>query len=683
MHPKNVGQFEKVSIMINFEDDIRDYNETIEKLQTENQALKDVLSRYQIFAGYSALPNLEADLKAELEYTERLFESCFSELLIPAFAGEIIYGEDGLPADFVYTRVNHEFAKYCGTDIKNIIGKNEGGVRYLKSPLWMDSVFKSVKILEPVGFKIKSGGENLEIKITALRHNRFYVQFRTIAFSDMETERKLTENLNFTKRLFNAVPVPLFYKDIAEGGVVCNESFSQTFFGLSSGEISGKSVSELEEYFSKEYVVFCNDMDSQLLESQVIQVYEGAVRCADGKNRVYIVTKTVVKDSFGKPVGILEVMQNIDEMIKTRKELAESESRYKTLFNSIAEPIIVADAEGNIVLCNSSAVELFEEEYDTDTGGKKVPAEELTDKDFIRSVIETGETMTRRVAVSVRGQERWYMSSLQPLSDAFGEKLVQIISADITEIKRYQTELLKQKTHAEDSSNLKTIFLANIAHETRTPANIISGHVQMIQAGLHPEKLDSYLTVIHKNTIKLLDIIDDIVELSRIESGQIKLRHEICSINSILEDAFVYMSDSLEESGKKLELKRTENFGEYDSLIYADNQYISQILKKLISNAVTFTQKGFISLGAKISGSNLVFYVEDTGIGIPEEKLNIIFERFRQADEGTARQYGGNGLGLAIANELVKRMGGTLEVKSSVGKGSVFSFSIPYKKAGM
>jgi hypothetical protein len=291
--------------------------------------------------------------------------------------------------------------------------------------------------------------------------------------------------------------------------------------------------------------------------------------------------------------------------------------------------------------------------------------------------------MTRRVAVSVRGQERWYMSSLQPLSDAFGEKLVQIISADITEIKRYQTELLKQKTHAEDSSNLKTIFLANIAHETRTPANIISGHVQMIQAGLHPEKLDSYLTVIHKNTIKLLDIIDDIVELSRIESGQIKLRHEICSINSILEDAFVYMSDSLEESGKKLELKRTENFGEYDSLIYADNQYISQILKKLISNAVTFTQKGFISLGAKISGSNLVFYVEDTGIGIPEEKLNIIFERFRQADEGTARQYGGNGLGLAIANELVKRMGGTLEVKSSVGKGSVFSFSIPYKKAGM
>jgi signal transduction histidine kinase len=205
----------------------------------------------------------------------------------------------------------------------------------------------------------------------------------------------------------------------------------------------------------------------------------------------------------------------------------------------------------------------------------------------------------------------------------------------------------------------------------------------MIQSGLHPEKLHSYLGAIYKNTLRLLDIIDDIVELSKIESGQIKLRHEICSINSILEDAFVYLSDFHEESGKKLELKRTCAFSEYESLIYADNQYISQVLKKLIANAVTFTQKGYIKLGANLSDGKVVFFVEDSGIGIPKDKLNVIFERFRQADEGVARQYGGNGLGLAIANELVKRMGGVLEVKSEVSKGSVFSFSIPYKKAGM
>ncbi|MBQ5452846.1 MAG: PAS domain-containing sensor histidine kinase [Bacteroidales bacterium] len=669
--------------MINFEDDIREYNETVEKLQTENQALKDVLSRYQIFSGYSALPNLESDLKANLEYTEKLLEVSFAELLIPSFSGQIIFDEnDVMPSDFVYTRVNKEFARFCNMEIKDIIGKTENELHNLRSPLWMEGILKATKILEPVDLRIKEPDGVFEVKITALKHDRFLLQFKTVNAETPEG-KKLKENLIFTRRLVNALPVPFFYKNTEGRYVLCNDSYSQTVVGLPPEKVIGKTVLELGDRFSKEEADFLSGKDSQLLTEKEIQVYEDSVKCADGVTRVYIITKTLIKDSEGKPVGILGVMQNIDEIIKTRRELAESENRYKTLFNSISQPIIVADVDGNIVLCNSEAIELFEEEYDPKTGEKKIPAEALTDKDFIRTVLETGEIMTRRVSVVIKGEEKWFLSTLQPLSDSFGEKVVQIISSDITEIKRYQSELLKQKTHAEDSSNLKTIFLANIAHETRTPANIINGHIQMIQSGLHPEKLNTYLAAVYKNTLKLLDIIDDIVELSKIESGQIKLRHEICSINSILEDAFVYLSDFHEESGKKLELKRSCAFSEYESLIYADNQYISQVLKKLIANAVTFTQKGYIKIGASLADDKVIFFVEDSGIGIPEDKLNVIFERFRQADEGAARQYGGNGLGLAIANELVKRMGGVLEVKSEVSKGSVFSFSIPYKKAGM
>jgi PAS domain S-box-containing protein len=377
-------------------------------------------------------------------------------------------------------------------------------------------------------------------------------------------------------------------------------------------------------------------------------------------------------------------MQDIDKMIKARRELAESENRYKTLFNGIKQPIIVVDLDGNIIMCNSTAVELFEEDTTNGAlGTTKIPAEEFIDMDLIKSVAQTGEVMTRKLSVVVAGKERWYLSTMQLINDFMGEKVVQIISNDISELKRYQSELLKQKNHAEDSNNLKTIFLANIAHETRTPANIISGFVQMIQSGLHPEKLNDYLTAIFKNTKKLLDIIDDIVELSKIESGQIKLRHEICSVNSILEEAFIYLTDTHAESGKKLELLRSEAFNEYEALIYADNQYISQIFKKLIANAVTFTQNGKIEIGAKIGQETVTFYVKDTGIGISESKLNIIFERFRQADEGISRQYGGNGLGLAIANELVKRMDGKLSVQSVLNEGSTFSFYIPYRKAGM
>ncbi|MBQ3655458.1 MAG: PAS domain S-box protein [Bacteroidales bacterium] len=670
--------------MINFEDDIREYNETVEKLQTENQALKDVLSRYQIFSGYSSLPNLESDLKANLEYAEKLLAVCFSDLLIPAFSGQLLSdGEDGMFSDFVYTRVNKEFARFCSMDAKNILGKTEKELRIFNSPLWLDGVLKSTKILEPVSLKIKENdGVVFEVKIVALKHDTFFLQFKTVGIGTSEG-KKLKENLAFTRSIVNALPIPLFYKDIDGAYVLCNESYSKTLAGVPPEKIIGKNVFEFQDWLSTETAEFSHNKDLELLNGSGIQVYEGAIKCADGLTRVYIITKTLIKDSEKRPVGILGVMQNIDEIIKTRRELAESESRYKSLFNSISQPIIVADVDGNIVLCNSTAVELFEEEYDPKTGDKKIPAETLTDKDFIRTVIETGEVMTRRVSVVIRGEEKWYLSTLQPLNDAFGEKVVQIISSDITEIKKYQSELLKQKTHAEDSSNLKTIFLANIAHETRTPANIINGHIQMIQSGLHPEKLNSYLATIYKNIFKLLDIIDDIVELSKIESGQIKLRHEICSINSIIEDSFVFLNDFLEESGKKLELKRSCTFNEYEALIYADNQYISQILKKLIANAVTFTQKGYITIGAAIEDDKVLFFVEDTGIGIPEDKLQVIFERFRQADEGAARQYGGNGLGLAIANELVKRMGGVLKVKSEVAKGSVFSFTIPYKKAGM
>ena len=278
---------------------------------------------------------------------------------------------------------------------------------------------------------------------------------------------------------------------------------------------------------------------------------------------------------------------------------------------------------------------------------------------------------------------------MQPINDFFGEKVIQIISNDITEIKRYQTELLGQKKKAEESNRLKTVFLANIAHETRTPANIINGFVQMIQNGMSTEKHKDYLNLINSNCKKLLGIIDDIVELSMIETGQKKLRHEICSINSIVEESASYLNQLIGESGKNIKTEKNKPAEDLDSLVYADSMCINQIFKKLITNAVTFTNEGKISIGARIvpaqgdTPANTAFYVSDTGIGIPEDKLSVIFEKFRQGDEGAARQYGGNGLGLSIANELVKRMGGRIEVKSKQNVGTTFTFYIPYQKAGL
>ncbi|MBQ3691481.1 MAG: PAS domain S-box protein [Bacteroidales bacterium] len=671
--------------MTNLEEDIVEYGKTLEKLQKENLALKKTLRRYAFFAEPSAFDSLESDLYEQLQYTEKFLDVFFRNIQIPAFAGSIIYADEDnqKPLDFVFTRINPEFAKFYSKKVEDIIGKTNSELSLMKSSAWLEGFAQAVKILDTVSFNAEEDGEILSVKVSAVRHDTFFADFKPDT-GDSQAGKKIRENLKFTQKMIDAIPVPLFYKDVEGRYLLCNDCYAKTVIGVSPETIIGKTSQELDKYFPKEYADFYQGKDIELIKEKGIQVYEGPIKCADNIVREYIVSKTLITDSSGKISGIIGVMQDIDKMIKARRELAESENRYKTLFNGIKQPVIVVDLDGNIIMCNSTAVELFEEDTTNGAlGTTKIPAEEFIDMDLIKSVAQTGEVMTRKLSVVVAGKERWYLSTMQLINDFMGERVVQIISNDISELKRYQAELLKQKNHAEDSNNLKTIFLANIAHETRTPANIISGFVQMIQSGLHPEKLNDYLTAIFKNTKKLLDIIDDIVELSKIESGQIKLRHEICSVNSILEEAFIYLTDTHAESGKKLELLRSEAFNEYDALIYADNQYISQIFKKLIANAVTFTQNGKIEIGAKIGQETVTFYVKDTGIGISESKLNIIFERFRQADEGISRQYGGNGLGLAIANELVKRMDGKLSVQSVLNEGSTFSFYIPYRKAGM
>lgn len=671
--------------MINLEDDILEYSASLEKLQNENMALKETLRRYMIFGAPADFNNLESDLTSQLHESEMLLDSLFSNLVAPAFVASIIQSDDlsEIPTDFLFTRANPEFAKFYNTEIKDVIGKTNSELGIIDTSKCMDAILGCLKILGKRDITISENDDLYSLRIVAINHIDFFVQIKPVAQTS-ESERQVRENLKLTQMLVDAIPIPLFYKDMEGRYMLCNSSYCKTIIGMSQDTIVGKTAKELENLFPAEYAELYQEKDIELIKDRGIQVYEGPIKCYDGLVRQYIVSKTLIKDLRGNTVGILGVMQDIDKMIKTRRELAESEDRYKSLFNGISQPIMVVDLNGNIIMSNSAADELFDETANALTPEiTEIPANKFVDLDSIRLVAETGEPIMRKLTVTVAGEERWYHSSLQLISDSFGERVIQIISTDVSDIKRYQNELLKQKNYAEESNNLKSIFLANIAHETRTPANIISGFVQMIQSGLHPEKTNDYLSAIFKNCKKLLDIVDDIVELSKIESGQVKVRHEICSINNIIEEAFVYLNDTHNESGKSLELLRTEKLNEYDALIYADNQYISQVFRKLISNAVTFTQKGTIQIGAEVGASDVTFFVKDTGIGIPEDKLTLIFERFRQADEGSSRQYGGNGLGLSIASELVKRMGGKLKVESVVNMGSKFSFSISYRRAGM
>ncbi|HLO58895.1 MAG TPA: ATP-binding protein [Bacteroidales bacterium] len=254
------------------------------------------------------------------------------------------------------------------------------------------------------------------------------------------------------------------------------------------------------------------------------------------------------------------------------------------------------------------------------------------------------------------------------------------VKLDITEQKKSANELLKAKEKAEESNRLKSAFLATMNHELRTPLNHILGFSDLMKSGINAAQVIDYATLIHKSGNNLLEIIEDIFELALAEQSVIKLRSE--SINCL--DLFIsnksVLTEILNASGKKDQIKL--NFNADKELlvqsIYTDRSKINQVLINLFRNAVKFTEQGKIEFGmTQQEPGYITFYVKDTGIGIPENKNEIIFEFFRQVDESPTRKHGGVGIGLAISKKIAAIMDGTLTLESEPGKGSIFSFKIP------
>src|SRR6056297_74789 len=249
------------------------------------------------------------------------------------------------------------------------------------------------------------------------------------------------------------------------------------------------------------------------------------------------------------------------------------------------------------------------------------------------------------------------------------------------EIQKQELKIAKDK--AVESDRLKSAFLANMSHEIRTPMNGIIGFSQVLREKEFPrEKQNKFLDIIHSRTRHLLNIINDIVDISKIEAGQMNLHPQEFCINNLLSDLYRAYKTEIANSGKKdlnLELKKA--LKKEESYIEIDSTRLRQILDNLLSNALKYTDKGIIEFGYKKKSENkLLFYVKDTGVGIGTDDQRHIFERFRQADESSTRKYEGTGLGLTISKNLVELLDGEIWLESQEGEGSVFYFTIPFKK---
>ena len=272
------------------------------------------------------------------------------------------------------------------------------------------------------------------------------------------------------------------------------------------------------------------------------------------------------------------------------------------------------------------------------------------------------------------------MSMKKDLESYSGKLEVEVQKAT-DRLKKQNLELEKAKEEAEKANKLKSAFLANISHEIRTPMNAIVGLTEILKEdNISASDRKSYLEIISKSNKHLLNLINDVVDISKIESKEMSISLHNFNLNELMKDLLSSQKIMAKSFSKSPDIEYELSLGLPDeqSCIKSDSTRLKQILINLLNNAYKFTDSGKIIFGYSLDKDILRFFVQDTGIGIEESKLKSIFDRFTQAESNTTRKYGGTGLGLSISKSLVELCGGEMTVESTFGKGSKFIFTIPY-----
>lgn len=264
---------------------------------------------------------------------------------------------------------------------------------------------------------------------------------------------------------------------------------------------------------------------------------------------------------------------------------------------------------------------------------------------------------------------------LEEAHEQLGRVILELENAN-DRLKDTNVSLFEAKKKAEESDNLKSAFLANVSHEIRTPLNSIVGFSSLlIEPDLSEETKKIYADMIESNTESLLVLIDEIIDLSKIEAQQLNLKMQDFSIDALMEELFAIFNQG--HKNPSVELRTNKLYPDKELFVFSDRVRVKQVFVNLLTNALKFTDSGFVEMGYSLSENNeIVLYVKDTGIGVKKEHHQAIFNRFRKLNENKGRVYRGTGLGLAITQKLVELLGGKIWIESEPGKGSVFYFTL-------
>ncbi len=512
-----------------------------------------------------------------------------------------------------------------------------------------------------------------------------------------QAEMELIQSEAKFRSTFDQSPVGSVIVGLDKHFIRCNSAFCN-FLGYPESELIGKTISDIT-----------HPEDLEIGMKELKQMMEGKIESYTRQKR-YIrkdgsiiwgeISIRLVRDANNEPLYFLPIIQNITERKQAEEALGASEEKYRQIVDTAGEGIWMIDAEGNTTFANQKMTELLG--Y---SAGEMLGVSFFTFMDEDGKALAAANVQRRRQGIKEQhdfkfrrkdGTDLWTILETNPIFDKDGRYAGALaMITNITErkqaeelVQRYADELeqrVEERTAQLISANrAKDEFLANISHELRTPLSGILGYSEILLEGVRgplTEKQQQAVEMINSSGEYLLKLVNDILDISRIETGKFEIRPEIIDVNEICKSS---LSLILPLAGKKS--IRVDYSPCMDACtIFADPKRLKQMLVNLLHNAVKFTpEQGAVKFNVQANAKEGVmrFSITDTGIGIKPEDIQKIFNPFVQVDSGLSRQYEGSGLGLVLVKKLAELHGGGVELQSDFGKGSCFTLVLPWERSG-
>ena len=495
----------------------------------------------------------------------------------------------------------------------------------------------------------------------------------TNLYSQSENSEIIRENSQKILSVLAAHQIALWEYDIPTGKCSFTDDYFRTL-GLKEAGIVFKDIDDFYRFAYPEDVKAYQTAFAKMLasDSKISQI---KVRCV-GKHGEVI----WLEDHFlsykgtqdGRPADkLLAYTVNVTSQCEKEQHINHLEEHNRKIIEALPEFIFIFDDNFFItdVLMAPGTILLHPVEVLRGADGRDIYSPEVSDLFLynIRECLQDGKLKEIEYPLEVDGIQHYFQARIAPFE---GNKVLALIH-DIGDRIRRSQELIEAKRLAEEAHKMKSVFLANMSHDIRTPLNAIVGFSEIIAVTENEEEKLQYLEIIQKNSNLLLQLINDILDLSRIESGKSEMHFQKIEISGLVEEVEKVHQLKMKTD---VELKVIRPEGEYWTS--TDRNRVMQVLFNFLSNAIKNTEKGTITLGLKHEGNWLKLYVSDTGYGIAKEKLPQIFTRFEKLNDFVQ----GTGLGLSICKSIVERLGGRIEVVSELGKGSTFALYLPYQE---